>query len=88
MDKALARLIKKKGEKTQFNRIRNENGEQLTLQKHKGSWELLQATICQQNRQSGRYGQILRKVQHSKTEPGRKWKYKQTNQKYWNWDCD
>ena len=35
--KPLARLIKKKREKTQINRIRNEKGEQLTLQKYKGS---------------------------------------------------
>ena len=37
IDKPLARLIKKKREKTQINRIRNEKGEQqLTLQKYKG----------------------------------------------------
>ena len=43
IDKPLARLIKKKREKTQTNRIRNEKGEVttdfvfLTLQKYKGS---------------------------------------------------
>ena len=37
IDKPLARLIKKKREKTQINRIRNEKGEQLTLQKYKVS---------------------------------------------------
>ena len=38
IDKPLARLIKKKREKTQINRIRNERGEvKLTLQKCKGS---------------------------------------------------
>ena len=37
IDKPLARLIKNKREKTQINRIRNENGEQLALQKYKGS---------------------------------------------------
>ena len=38
IDKPLARLIKKKREKTQINRVRNEKGdEQLTLQKYKGS---------------------------------------------------
>ena len=36
IDKQLARLIKKKREKSQINRIRNEKGE-LTLQKYKGS---------------------------------------------------
>ena len=37
IDKPLARLIKKKREKTQINRTRNKKGEQLTLQKYKGS---------------------------------------------------
>ena len=37
IDKPLARLTKNKREKTQINRIRNENGEQLALQKYKGS---------------------------------------------------
>ena len=37
IDKPLARLIKKKRENTQINRIRNEKGEELTLQKYKGS---------------------------------------------------
>ena len=38
IDKPLARLIKKEREKTQINRITNENGEvTLTLQKYKGS---------------------------------------------------
>ena len=43
MDKPLARLIKKKREKNQINKIRNENGEitdnrnQQTTQKYKGS---------------------------------------------------
>ena len=37
IDKPLARLIKKKREKTQINRIRNEKGKsQLTLQKYRG----------------------------------------------------
>ena len=35
IDKPLARLIKKKRERTQINKIRNENSE-LTLQKYKG----------------------------------------------------
>ena len=42
---------------------------------------LLQATLCQKNGQPGRNGQILRKVQPSETEPGRKRKYEQTNHK-------
>ena len=38
IDKSIARLIKKKREKTQINRIRNENGEVTTgTAKYKGS---------------------------------------------------
>ena len=36
----------------------------------------------------GRNGQILRKVQSSKTEPGRNRNYEQPNYKHWNWSCD
>ena len=32
--------------------------------------------------------QILRKVQSSKTEPGRSGNYEQPNYKQWNWSCD
>ena len=40
IDKPLARLIKKKSEKNQINKIRNENGEITTdTQKYKGSYE-------------------------------------------------
>ena len=39
IDKPLARLIKKKREKNQINKIRNENGEIQTTQKYKGSQE-------------------------------------------------
>ena len=37
IDKPLARLIKKRREKTQINTIRNEKGKVTTLQKYKGS---------------------------------------------------
>ena len=48
MDKPLARLIKKKGEKTQINRIRNEKGEITThCRNTKDHERLLQATLCQ-----------------------------------------
>ena len=30
----------------------------------------------------------IRKVQSSKTEPGRNRKYEQPNYKHWNWSCD
>ena len=39
-------------------------------------------------RQPGRNGQILRKLQPSKTEPGRNRNYEQVNHKHWNWICD
>ena len=35
-----------------------------------------------------RNGQIIRKVQSSKTEPGRSRNYEQPNYKHWNWSCD
>ena len=57
IDKPLARLIKKQREKNQINKIRNENGEITT-----DNMEI---------QQLGRNRQILRKVQLSKTEPGR-----------------
>ena len=31
---------------------------------------------------------ILRKVQSSKTEPGRNRNYEKPNYKHWNWSCD
>ena len=40
------------------------------------------------NGQPGRNGQVLRKVQPSKTEPGRNRNYEQPNYKHWNWSCD
>ena len=48
IDKPLARLIKKKREKTQINRIRNEKEETTdTAEIKKAHERLLQATICQ-----------------------------------------
>ena len=50
IDKPLAKLIKKKREKTQINRIRNEKGEITTdtaEMQRKDHERLLQATICQ-----------------------------------------
>ena len=45
---------------------------------------LLQATLCQQNGQPRRNGQILRKVQSPKNPPERNRKYEQTYHKYRN----
>ena len=47
IDKPLARLIKKKREKNQINKIRNENGEITTDRNTKDHKKLLSATICQ-----------------------------------------
>ena len=48
IDKLLARLIKKKREKNQVNKLRNENGEITTDNTNtKGNKRLLSATICQ-----------------------------------------
>ena len=48
IDKPLARLIKKKREKNQINKIKNENGEITTDHRNtKAHKSLLSATICQ-----------------------------------------
>ena len=84
INKPLARLIKKRRERIQINKIINEKGEVTT------DTTEIQRTIrdcCKQlytkkNRQPRKNGQILRKIQPSKTEPGRNGKYEQTNHKY------
>ena len=48
---------------------------QQTSQKYRDHKRLLSATICQYYQQLGRNGQILRKIQLSKTEQGRNGKY-------------
>ena len=71
IDKPLARLIKKKRERIQIHKLemkkKNYNGHCRTTKDHK---RLLQATLYQKNRQPGRNGQILSKVQPSQSEPG------------------
>ena len=52
IDKPLARLIKKKRERSQINKIRKKKEKlQLTPQKYQGSYKTTTRTICQQNGQ-------------------------------------
>ena len=81
MDKPLARLIKKKRQKNQINKIRNEKGEikidNAEIQRIiRDYYEHLYGNKMDIN------GQILRKVQSSKTEPGRNRNYEQPNYKH------
>ena len=82
IDKPLARLIKKKREKTQISRIRNEKGEVTTdtaeIQRIMRDYY---KQLYTKKWTPGRNGQILRKAQPSETELGRNRKYKQTNHK-------
>ena len=57
----------------QINKIRSENGEITTdnTEIQKDHKRLLPAALCQKNEQLGRNGQILQKVQLSKTESRR-----------------
>ena len=81
IDKPLARLIKKK--KNQINKIRNEKGEVTT-----DSAEVQR--IVRDNYKNymaikwitWKNGQVLRKVQSSKTEPGRNRNYEQPKYKH------
>ena len=84
IDKPLARLITKKREKTQINRIRNEKGEATTdtavIQRIMRDY--YKHLYANKRGQPGRNGQILRKAQPSETEPGRNRKYEQPNHKH------
>ena len=83
IEKPLARLIKKQRETTQINRNRNEKWEVTT-----DTAEIQRIMRDYFKQQPGSNGQMLRKAQPSETEPGKNRKYKQTNHKHWNWNCD
>ena len=82
IDKCLARLIKKKREKNQINKIRNEKGEVTT------DYAEIQRIIRDHYEQL--YGNKMdsleeieiRKIQSSKTEQGRNRNYEQPNYKH------
>ena len=84
IDKPLARLIKKKREKTQTNRIRNEKGEVTadTAEIQRIIINYYKKLHANKMDNLDEMGQILRKAQPSETEPGRNRKYKQTNHKH------
>ena len=86
IDKPLARLIKKKREKNQFNKVRNEKGEVTTENAEiqrviRDYYEQLYGNKMDSLEKNG---QILRKVQSSKTEPRRNRNYDQPNCKHCN----
>ena len=83
IDKPLARVIKKKTEKTQINKIENEKGEVTTdtaeIQSiKKDYYRQLYANKMDNLEEMDKF---LEKVQFSKTEPGRIRKYKETYHK-------
>ena len=90
IDKSLARLIKKKREKNQINKIRN------------GKWEVTTDSAKIQRIIRDYYEQLygnkmdnleemdrfLEKFNIPKTETWRNRHYEQPNYKHWNWSCD
>ena len=57
------------------------------MQKYKGLWNNYEQ-LYGNKIDNCRNCQILRKVQSSKTEPGRNRNYEQPNYKHWSWSCD
>ena len=81
IDKALARLMKKKREKTQINRIRKEKGEVTT------DTSEIQRIMRDNNKQlyankMDNLEEMDKFLEISETEPGGNRKYEQTNQKH------
>ena len=76
IDKHLTRLIKKKKEGTQINKIRNEKEITTLITRNnnhrntKNYKKILHTTMCQQTGQPGRHGYIPGNIQSSKTKSG------------------
>ena len=83
IDKLLARLIRKKREKTQIYRIRKEKGKITTdtAETQRIMRDYYKQLYANKMDNLEEMDKILRKVQPSKTEPGRYRKYEQTNHK-------
>ena len=81
IDKALARLIKKRRERTKISKIRNEKGETTndTAEIQRIIRDFYKQVYA--NKMDNHEEQILGKVQFFKTEPGTIRKYKQTYHK-------
>ena len=84
MDNQLARLIKKKREKTHINRIRNEKGEVTTdnAEIQRIMRDYYKQLYANKMDNLEEMDTLLEKAQLSETEPGRHSKYKQTNHKH------
>ncbi|EFH22011.1 hypothetical protein NEIPOLOT_02220, partial [Neisseria polysaccharea ATCC 43768] len=81
IDKPLARLLKKKRERTQIDKITNENGlSQLIPQKYKQlSENTMKKLYANKTGQPERKGQIPRHPHTTKTQMGRNRKFEQTH---------
>ena len=85
IDKPLARLIKKKRERTQTDKIMNERDHNKHYRNTNICTRIPWKIICQHTRQSGRNGQIPRNSCTTKTETVRDRKFEHTHNQQRNW---